>query len=71
MAQISAVDERPPPRLTYTVPEAAAILGISRGLAYEMVHAGTLPALRLGSRILIPRAALEATVNSPVSGGQR
>jgi Helix-turn-helix domain len=36
----------PPPRLTYTVEEAGQVLGISRGLAYEMVREGTLPSLR-------------------------
>jgi excisionase family DNA binding protein len=47
-------------RLTYTVEEAAKALGISRGLAYQMVREGRLPALRLGQRrLIIPRAALE------------
>jgi len=47
-------------RLTYTVEEAARALGISRGLAYQMVREGRLPALRLGQRrLIIPRAALE------------
>jgi len=47
-------------RLTYTVEEAASLLGISRGLAYEMVRQGALPALRLGQRrLLVPVASLE------------
>ena len=51
----------PPQRLTYTVEEAAQVLGISRGLAYEMVREGTLPSLRLGERrIVVPKAALES-----------
>ncbi len=46
-------------RLTYTVEEAAALLGIGRGLVYEMVGTGQLPSFRLGRRrIVIPRAAL-------------
>lgn len=50
-----------PPRLTYTVEETAQALGISRGLAYEMVREGTLPSLRLGERrIVVPRAALDS-----------
>ena len=51
-------------RLTYTVEEAATALGISRGLAYEMVREGRLPALRLGQRrLIIPRAALEGLLD--------
>jgi excisionase family DNA binding protein len=46
-------------RLTCTVTEAAALLGISRTSAYELVRAGALPSLRLGRRIVITRAALE------------
>ena len=42
-----------------TVEEVAAILRISRGLAYEMVRIGRLPSIRLGRRLLVPRSALE------------
>lgn len=55
------VSHLPAIRLTYTVEEAANALGISRGLAYELVREGRLPALRMGQRrILIPVAALES-----------
>ena len=46
-------------RLTLTVEQAAALLGISRGLAYELVARGELPSLRLGRRIVVPRKALD------------
>ena len=46
-------------RLTLTVVEAAKMLGISRGLAYEMVRTGEIPSIRFGKRILVPRRALE------------
>ncbi|HWE65163.1 MAG TPA: helix-turn-helix domain-containing protein [Acidimicrobiales bacterium] len=52
----------PHSRLTLRVEEAAVLLGISRGLAYELINRGELPALRLGRRIVVPRAALEAFV---------
>ncbi len=45
-------------RLTFTVPQVARLLGIGRGLAYELVRQGKLPALRFGRRLLIPRVAL-------------
>jgi excisionase family DNA binding protein len=46
-------------RLTLTVEQAAVLLGISRGLAYELVARGELPSLRLGRRIVVPRKALD------------
>jgi excisionase family DNA binding protein len=45
-------------RLTFTVVEAARLLGISRGLAYELVRRREIPVIRMGRRLLIPKAAL-------------
>ena len=50
-------------RLTLTVEEAARLLGISRGLAYEMARCGKLPVVRLGRRLLVSKAALERMLN--------
>ena len=46
-------------KLTLTVSETARLLGISRGLAYEMVRTGEIPSVRFGKRVLVPRRALE------------
>lgn len=46
-------------RRTYTVPEAAAILGISRAKAYESVRTGELEALQFGRRIVIPAGVID------------
>jgi len=46
-------------RLTLTVSETARLLGISRGLAYEMVRTGEIPSVRFGKRVLVPRRTLE------------
>ncbi len=46
-------------RLCITVPEAAAMLGLSRNFAYELVKRKELPVIKFGKRLLIPRAALE------------
>ena len=50
------------PTLTLSVEQAARILGISPGLAYQLVHRGELAAIKLGRRILVPRHAVEALI---------
>ncbi len=45
--------------LLLKVPEAARLLDISRGLAYELVARGELPSIRFGRVIRIPRHGLE------------
>lgn len=45
--------------LVYTVAQTAALLGISRTHAYELVARGDLAHVRLGRRIVVPRHALE------------
>jgi excisionase family DNA binding protein len=46
-------------KLTVSVPEAAQLLGVSRMTAYAAVRDGAIPSLRIGRRLLVPRAALE------------
>lgn len=48
--------------LVLTVEEAAELLGISRGLAYELVRRRELPAIRLGRRLVVPRRRLLALI---------
>lgn len=59
--------ESPPagraPSPVLTVDEAAAYLRISRGLAFAAVRDGTLPSVRIGRRILVPRRQLEALLD--------
>jgi excisionase family DNA binding protein len=47
-----------PDRLTWTITEAAQLLGISRATAYEAAHRGELPVRLIGRRMLVPRVAL-------------
>ena len=54
-----------PDRLTLTVEEAAATLGISRASAYEGVRRGEIPAIRIGRRVLVPRVALDRLLSMP------
>ncbi len=44
---------------TLTVEEAATLLGVGRVTVYEAIRRGEMPAIRLGKRILVPRAALQ------------
>ena len=44
--------------LMLSVPEMAAALGISRAGAYELARSEGFPALRIGTRIIIPKDEL-------------
>lgn len=60
-------------RAVYTVVEVARLLSLSRGTAYALVRDGTIPALRLGGRWVIPRARFHAWLDSLTddkNGGQ-
>jgi len=47
-------------RLTYSVwPDLAEILGLGRNGAYKAVNRGDIRAIRIGRRILIPKAEIE------------
>jgi excisionase family DNA binding protein len=49
-------------RATYTVEEAATLLGIGRTLAYDLIRRGEfpVPVIRLGARrIVVPRVPLD------------
>jgi len=52
-------------RLTVSVDECAVLLGISRGLCFQMVHEGKIPHLRFNKRILIPKWAIEHLLQEP------
>ena len=58
-------------RATLTVEEAAEVLGISRGLGYELVRTGELPSLRLGRRLVIPRRVVDELLASVSAGSVR
>ena len=45
-------------RETWTVSEAAKILGVGRLTAYNAVRTGGIPALRIGRRLVVPKGAL-------------
>ena len=54
---------------TVSVTAAAQRLGISRISAYRAVARGDLPSIRIGGRILIPRAALDRLLDPQTGEG--
>jgi excisionase family DNA binding protein len=48
------------PPLVLTVEETAAALRIGRTAAYEAARRGEIPTVKVGRRLLVPRAKLEA-----------
>lgn len=46
-------------RMVLTVPEVAEALSLSRNGAYAMAKAGQIPAVRIGKRIVVPRAQFD------------
>ena len=56
---IKSYEELP---LMLSVPEMAAALGISRAGAYELARSEGFPALRIGTRIVIPKDELRELI---------
>ena len=48
-------------RIRASVPE---VLGISRAGAYELVHSEGFPALKIGSRIVVPKDKLREWIDA-------
>ncbi|MBD5133367.1 MAG: helix-turn-helix domain-containing protein [Clostridiales bacterium] len=64
-AVYKSYDELP---LMFSVPEVAAVLGISRAGAYELVRSDGFPALKIGSRIVVPKEKFIEWVNAQTLG---
>ena len=54
-------DELP---LMLNVVQMAAVLGISRARAYELVHSEGFPTLKIGSRIMAPKDKLREWIDA-------
>ena len=50
---------------TYSVREAAQILGLGRNHTYGAICRGEIPALRIGRRIVVPKDALNEMLENP------
>ena len=55
-----AVREANMDRLVVTVEEAGRLLCLSRASAYAACASGQIPVIRIGRRLLVPKARLEA-----------
>ncbi len=53
-------------RRTYTVAEAALLIGVSRSTAYELVARGDLRAIRLGRRWAVPVSTVAEIVGDDI-----
>ena len=42
-----------------TAEQVAELLGISRAHAYELMRTGEIPSVRLGRRVVVPRAVID------------
>lgn len=68
------IRERPSPqplsspdqKLALSVDETVRLLGVSRNMVYEAIRQNRITAIRLGRRMLVPRAALEQLLSGNV-----
>ena len=56
-------------RRTISIEEAGLALGIGRSSAYAYAKSGALPTVRLGRRLLVPRAAMDRLLGETPSHG--
>lgn len=47
-------------KIAYSVPEAAAAIGVGKSTVWKLIQEKRLPIVKLGARTLIRREALEA-----------
>jgi excisionase family DNA binding protein len=48
-----------PERRALSIEEAGAVLGLSKQMAYIFARQGHIPVIRLGRKLLVPKAALD------------
>lgn len=55
-------------RMVFSIQEVAEMLGISKSYAYELVRNGTIPALQLGRKRVIPKEEFKKWINRNTDG---
>jgi excisionase family DNA binding protein len=53
---------------TFSVKEAAKVLGIGLSITYALVRSGEIPSIKLGGRVLIPKRALAEMLGDTAAG---
>lgn len=54
-------------RLLLRPTDAAELISVSRSRIYELIAAGTLPSIRIGSSVRVPVAALQAWIQNEIA----
>ncbi|WP_157495362.1 helix-turn-helix domain-containing protein [Kutzneria sp. 744] len=62
MPELAHVPTVVPTRHLYRIPEAMALLSMSRSVIYEQIRAGRLKTVKQGSARLVPAVAINAYV---------
>lgn len=57
-------DELP---LALTIPEVSDALRIGRNTVYEMVRCGTIPSIKIGRQLRVPKSALRTYLETAAS----
>ena len=57
-------------KLTLSVEEAGKLLGVSRQVAYQLIHRPDFPTIQIGRRVLIPKKQLEEWMDRQVNGAE-
>lgn len=57
--------------LLLSLAQTAHVTGLGRRKVWELCNSGELPIVRIGRRVLVPRAGLEAWIEANTQGGGR
>jgi excisionase family DNA binding protein len=64
MADKSSEEKAQVDCLVYTVPEAGALLGLTRNGSYDAARRGEIPTINFGKLKRVPKAALHAMLDA-------
>ena len=56
-----------PELLTYEVPEAGALMGLSRNGSYDAANRGEIPTIKIGRLLKVPKAAFHRMLEQPAA----
>jgi excisionase family DNA binding protein len=68
--QINRKPERPD-KLTYSVKETRALLGLGRDGVYNAIKRREIPSIRIGGRIVIPKTALHRMLDDGTTAASK